>query len=36
VKHRDFYIGLLRQIAQDIGWERLRALVEELAQETKT
>lgn len=30
---RAFHIGLLRAIAKQIGWERLKALVAELAAE---
>jgi len=28
-----FHIGLLRQIAKEIGWDKLKALVERLAAE---
>ena len=30
---RAFHIGLLRSIAKQIGWDRLKALVAELAAE---
>lgn len=32
---RTFHSGLLRKIAESIGWARLRALVEELAREAE-
>lgn len=31
--HRAFHTGLLRAIAKQIGWQRLRLLVEELARQ---
>ena len=33
-EQRAFYVGILRAIAKQIGWDRLRALVEELARES--